>query len=319
MKVRSAFLEGPRNLSLVDREIELEDDEVLVETYQASICGTDKMYFQGELPPTKKYPLYLGHEGGGVVREVGKRVHEFKEGERVASFSHCNTFSDFFKAKTIGLQKIPDDLDFSVGCLTEPLTCAVFSAYHSDVTLGDRVAIFGMGFAGQIILQYVKKIGATTIFAIDIADPKLSIAKKLGADVITNPLKEDSVKKILDVTENRGVDVAVEAAGEEKTMNQATQSLKHNGILVLYSHIVKPITLNISRWHDDSIDIRSTGLVHHTYQERQVWAEGMFKPLKQNLLDIDSLISKKYKLENISDAFKEISHKDDIIKAIILP
>lgn len=319
MKVQSAFLEGPGNISLVDREIGLEDDEVLVETYQASICGTDKMYFQGELPPTKKYPIYLGHEGGGVVREIGRRVHEFKEGDRVASFSHCNTFSDFFKAKTIGLQKIPEDLDFRVGCLAEPLTCSIFSAYHSGVTLGDSVAIFGVGFAGQVILQYVKKIGATTIFAIDIADSKLSTAKKLGADFVVNPLKEDAVKKILDITENRGVDVAVEATGKEKAMNQATESLKHNGILVLYSHIIKPITLNISRWHDDSIDIRSTGLVHHTFQERQVWAEEMFKPLKQNLLDIDSLISKKYKLESISDAFEETNHKDDIIKALIIP
>lgn len=319
MKVRSAFLEGPGRVYIVDRDIELGSDEVLVETYQASVCGTDKMYYQGDLPPTKKYPIYLGHEGGGTVREVGKRVHEFKEGDRVAAFSHCNTFSDFFKAKVEGLQRIPDDLDFRIGCLAEPLTCALFSARHSGVVLGDSVAVFGAGFAGQVVLQYVKKAGATTVFAIDIADAKLDTAKRLGADIVINPSKEDPVKKILDITGGRGADIAVEAAGEEKAMNQATASLKHNGILVLYSHITKPIMLNISRWHDDSIDIRSTGLVHHTYQERMVWAEDMFRPLKQNLLDIDSLMNREYKLENISEAFLEVNQRDDIIKAIIIP
>ena len=319
MKVRSAFLEGPGKVYIVDRDIELEDDEVLVETYQVSVCGTDKMYYQGDLPPTKKYPIYLGHEGGGTVREVGKRVHKFKEGDRVAAFSHCNTFSDYFKAKVEGLQRIPDDLDLRIGCLAEPLTCALFSARHSGVILGDSVAVFGAGFAGQIILQYVKKAGATTVFAIDTADAKLDTAKRLGADIVINPSKEDPVKKIFDITGGRGADIAVEAAGEEKAMNQATESIRHNGILVLYSHITKPITLNISRWHDDSIDIRSTGLVHHTYQEREIWAEEMFRPLRQNLLDIDSLMNREYKLENISGAFEEINQRDDIIKATIIP
>lgn len=319
MKVRSAFLEGPGKLYMVDREIELGDDEVLVETVQASVCGTDKMYYQGFLPDTKQYPIYLGHEGGGIVKEVGKKVHEFKEGDRVAAFSHCNTFADYFKTSTRGLQRIPDELDMKLGCMSEPLTCAIFSARHSGAALGDSAAVFGAGFAGQVILQYIKKIGVTNLFVIDISDAKLELAKKMGADVLINPLKEDPVKKIMEVTGKRGVDVAVEAAGEEKTMNQATESLKHNGTLVLYSHITKPVLLNISRWHEDSIDIRSTGLVHHTDQEREVWTEEMFKPLKQNLLDIDSLINREYKLEDITSAFKEIDKKDDIIKALIIP
>lgn len=318
MKVRSAFLEGAGKLYLVDRELGLEEDEVLVETHQASICGTDWMYYRGLLPETKKYPIYLGHEGGGTVREVGKKVRELKAGDRVAAFSHCNTFADYFKAKPDGLQKIPDALDFKLGCLAEPLTCALFSARHSGVVLGDSVAIFGVGFAGQVILQYLKKTGATTLFAIDISDAKLDMAKKMGADFTINPRKDDPVKRILEITK-KGVDVAVEAAGEEDTINQATASLKHNGILVLYSHITKPVTLNISRWHDNSIEIRSTGLVHHTTQEREVWARDMMRPLEQKLLDIDSLTNRKYKLEHISNVFEEIDQREDVLKALILP
>jgi threonine dehydrogenase-like Zn-dependent dehydrogenase len=319
MKTRSAFLEGAGKLTLVDRELELGEDEVLVETHQASICGTDWMLYQGLLPETKKYPIYLGHEGGGIVREVGKRVHEFKVDDRVAAFSHCNTFADFFKAKPSGIQKIPNGLDFKLGCLAEPLTCAIFSARHSGVVLGDSVAIFGVGFAGQVILQYAKKSGATTLFAIDISDAKLEMAKKMGADFVINSRREDPVKRIRDITKNRGVDVAVESASEEVTMNQATASLKHNGILVLYSHITRPITLNISRWHEDSIEIRSTGLVHHTAQEREVWAREMMRILEQNLLDIDSLTNREYKLENISRVFEEIDKREDVLKALILP
>ena len=319
MKTRSAFLEGAGKLYLVDRDLEIEEDEVLLETRQASICGTDWMYYQGLLPETKKYPIYLGHEGGGIVREVGKKVREFKVGDRVAAFSHCNTFADYFKAKPDGLQKIPDGLDFKLGCLAEPLTCAIFSARHSGVVLGDSVAIFGVGFAGQVILQYLKKSGAATLFAVDISDAKLEMAKKMGADFVINPKREDPVKRIRDITKGRGVDVAVESAGEEDTMNQATASLKHNGILVLYSHITRPITLNISRWHEDSIEIRSTGLVHHTVQEREVWARDMMRVMEQNLLDIDSLTNREYKLENITGVFEEIDQREDVLKALILP
>jgi len=157
--------------------------------------------------------------------------------------------------------------------------------------------------------------------AIDPSPYKLEIAKKMGADVLLNPQKKDIREKIFAITKNKGVDVVVEAAGSENSMILATDITARNGKIVLYSWITENINLNISRWHDDGIDIITTGLVHHTVQERFVWSQKALRVIAQKQVKIDPLITKTYSLENIQEAFEEVVRESStpIIKAIIRP
>jgi L-iditol 2-dehydrogenase len=139
----------------------------------------------------------------------------------------------------------------------------------------------------------------------------------LGSDVQLNAKSVDPVAAVLELTQGRGADVVIEAAGTEASMNQATAMLKHNGILALYSWITQPITLNISRWHDDGLQIRTTGLVHHTEQERVIWTPWALRPVARGLVDVRSLITHEFPLEKVAEAF-DVADKDPAaIKVIV--
>lgn len=328
MKTRCLSLEGTKLLQLRDRELTLGPDEVLVKTHLAGVCGTDKNFWRGIIPtettetgekPQYDLPLWMGHEGGGTVVAVGDKVSAFHEGDRVISFAWVDTFADYFKAKPEQLQLVPDGLDMDIASLGEPIGCAMFSGLNSRVMLGDTVAVFGLGFAGQIIAQVCKKQGARRVIVVDVVQEKLDLALRLGADIAVNSAKEDAVSAILKLTRGQGADVVVETAGVAATVNACSAAVRHNGTMVFYSWITQPVTLNIGRWHDDSLHIVNTGLVHHTVQERQIWTRLALRPIMEGMIDVNSLITHQYKLSEFEEAFKRADSDPLAIKVIMRP
>lgn len=323
---KAALLTKEYAIGLVDRQLECGDDEVIVKNHLMGICGSDKSFYRGQLPPKTaefrqepKFPFYLGHESGGEVVEVGRQVREFKPGDKVMAFGWNNNFAAYFKAKVFELEPVPAGLDLDIASLGEPVACAMFSGLHAGVQLGDTVAVMGGGFAGQIIAQCAKKKGAAKVIVIDVLDGKLQLAKKLGADIAINAAADDPVQAVLDITGGIGADVVVEAAGSEQSINAATALLKHNGIFVWYSWITRPVRLDISRWHDDGIEFRNTCLVHHTRQERQVWTPQALRPVVQGLIDIKSLITHEFSLKDIDKAFQFVDKDDAAVKVVLRP
>ena len=151
----------------------------------------------------------------------------------------------------------------------------------------------------------------------DVLDGKLELAKKLGADITVN-LKTQDLKEILyGMTDGRGADVVVEAAGSESSFNLASEIIRHNGKFVFYSWVTQPITLNISRWHDDGLEFINTCLVHHTWRERYVWTPPSLRPVVQGNVDIKPLITHEFALNDIKKAF-ELADKDDAAIKIVL-
>jgi L-iditol 2-dehydrogenase len=193
----------------------------------------------------------------------------------------------------------------------------MYSGLTCGAQLGDVVAVYGMGFAGQLIAQAVKRMGAYKVVAIDVAQDKLELARRLGSDVSIDAKAQDPVKAVLDLTQGRGADLVVEAAGSESSMNQATAMLKHNGILALYSWITRPIKLNISRWHDDGLQIRTTGLVHHTEQERVIWTSWALRPVVQEMVKVRPLITHEFPLEKVAEAFEAADKDSTAIKVVV--
>jgi len=322
----AAQLTEPYRIGLVDRQLECGDDEVIVKNHLMGICGSDKSFYRGQLPPKTaefrqepKFPFYLGHESGGEVVEVGRRVREFKPGDKVMAFGWNNNFAAYFKARVFELEPVPAGLDMDIASLGEPIACAMFSGLNSGVQLGDTVAVMGAGFAGQIIAQCAKKKGAERVIVIDVLDGKLQLAKKLGADIVINSAAADPVAAVQELTGGKGADVVVEAAGSEESINAATAMIRHNGIFVWYSWITRTVKLDISRWHDDGIEFRNTCLVHHTYQERQVWTPQALRPVVQGLIDVKSLITDEFSLQDIDKAFAFFDKDDAAVKVVLRP
>ena len=111
----------------------------------------------------------------------------------------------------------------------------------------------------------------------------------------------------------------MEMAGTQEAVNQCSESVRHNGTLVFYSWITPDVTLNISRWHNNSLQIRNTGLVHHSMEERSLWTPYALRPVTQGLLNLKPLITHSFSLENIGEAF-EVARKDPTtIKVVVRP
>ena len=321
MIITTICLPEAKKVEVVSKELAKPDDgQVLVKTFQSSICGTDKNLYSGILPPGKTFPItLLGHEGGGVVMEAGKKVRKYKGGDRVMSCKNNGTFADYFIAQEENLHLIPAEMDMDLGCLGEPLACIMYSIFNSGVQLGDTVAVMGLGFAGQIMVQGAKRKGALTVVGIDPLAGKRVLAKNLGADYVFDPKDPDAEQAIRNITGGRGVDVVFEAAGTEDSMNMATRILKKNGILVLYSWVMEPIRLAISRWHDDAIDIRTTCVMHwNTPFERFAWFDRLLSPYWKGLIQVRPLLTATVFLQDIARGF-ELACQPDAIKILVNP
>ena len=269
MKTKSACLVGVDRIETRERQLTIAPDEILVKTHLAGICGQDKNLYHGIIPPSGglntemrtafAYPYFLGHEGGGTVVAVGEKVRDFAVGDRAISFGWIETLSEYFKGKEDDLEKVPEGMAMDLASLGEPIGCAVFSGLMSRVQLGDVVAVFGMGFAGQIMAQVAKAKGAHKVIGVDVVDGKLELAKKLGLDHAVNGAKEDPLQAVLEITGGQGADVVVDMAGSADSVNLCSAAVKHNGIMVFYSWITQDITVNISRWHNNSLEVINTG------------------------------------------------------------
>lgn len=326
VKTRAALLKAPNQIELIERTLTVGDDEVIVKNHLVGICGSDKAFFKGQMPPKTaefrqepKFPFYLGHESGGTVVEVGAKVRELVPGDEVMCFGWNNNYADYFKAPVQELQRRPEGLSMDFTALGEPIACAMFSGLNSGTSLGDVVVVMGGGFAGQVIAQCARKQGAARVIVIDVDDSKLAVATKLGADGVLNTRKVDVVAAVKDMTRNAGADVVVEAAGTEESFNAASALIKHNGIFVFYSWVQKPIRLDISRWHDDGLEFRNTCLVHHTRQQREVWTPWSLRPVIQGMVDIRSLVTHEFRLDEIARAFDVAANDDSAIKIVLRP
>ena len=329
MKTLSACLTGIQQVEVHERELHLADSEVLVKTHLCGICGSDKNLYNGVVPPhgglnteMRKpfvYPFFFGHEGGGEVVAVGGRVRNFTVGDRVMVFGWVETCSTYFKALEEDLEKVPAELDMDLASLGEPIACAVFSALNSQVQLGDVVGVVGMGFAGQIIAQAAKKKGAYKTIGVDVVDGKLDLARSLGLDHAINATLDDPLRAILDLTGGQGADVMVEAAGTAEAVNLCTEAVRHNGTLVFYSWVTQDITINISRWHNNSLQVINTGLVHHGVRQRSIWTPSALRPVIQNQIDVQSLVTHRFPLSRVGEAFQVAANDPSVIKVVVDP
>lgn len=333
---------------------ELKPNQVLIKTQQASICGSDRYFFQGitvrpedeakggpetqlGVPRTDgedrhAYPMGpWGHEGGGTIVETGSAVEEYlgggkvSRGDRVGSLIYP-TYTDYWVVDIGYVQPIPAGVSFRVGCLYEALGCAAWAAIHMGVKLGDVVAINGVGFAGNILLQGAIKSGASKVIAVDVVESKLQVAKKLGASHLINPKKIDPVEAVNDLTHGAGVDVAIEAIGGTGIgIVQALGMVRHNGIIGIYGDNYIPVKeFCFNRFHEDGLEIRNLNAVHYTRLKSVENMREAYRAVERSVFNLDIIFenSVSYKLDDIQEVFNketEIIDQQSSLKTLIVP
>lgn len=332
---------------------ELKPNQVLVKTHQASVCGSERYFYRGitvrpedeakggpemqlgagfEREREHAYPMGpLGHEGGGTIVEMGSAVDEYlgggqvRVGDRVGSLIYP-TYTDYWVTDIAHVQPIPEGVSFEVGCLYEPLGCAVWAALHMGVKLGDIVAVNGVGFAGNIMLQGAIKSGASKVIAVDVEPTKLEIARQLGADHTINATEVDPVEAINELTQGEGVDVAVEAVGGTGVgLVQALGMLRHNGIMALYGDNYAPVKeFCFHRFHEDGLEIRNLNAVHYTRLRSIEHMREAYRVVQRGVFNLDIIFenSVRYRLDQIANVFSQEAtalDKQSSLKTIIIP
>ena len=351
---RAVYME-PEKITIVRASLpELKPNQVLIETYQASICGSERYFYRGitvrpqdearggpetqlgaprsDGRPRHAYPMGpLGHEGGGTIVEMGSAVEEYLGGGRVSVGDRVGsliypTFTDRWVTDIKHVQPIPEGVSFEVGCLYEPLGCAAWAAMYLGVKLGDTVAINGVGFAGNIMLQGAIKAGASKVIAVDVVNSKLDIAKQLGADHVLNAKQPDPVEAVLEITHGEGVDVAVDAVGGTGVgVAQALGMVRHNGILAIYGDNYIPVKeFCFNRFHEDGLEIRNLNAVHYTRLRSIENMREAYRAVQRGVFNLDIIFenSVKYRLDELDSVFKKETvnlEEQSSLKTLIIP
>jgi alcohol dehydrogenase, propanol-preferring len=245
--------------------------QVVVRIEASGLCHTDIHAAHGDWPVKPTPPFTPGHEGVGIVEEIGRGVTEVVLGERVAipwlgyacgtcdycvsgwetlcleqknmGYSLDGSFADYVKAYARYVVKVPAGVD---PIDAAPLTCAGVTTYKAVKVAGTRpsdlVAIFGVGGLGHLAIQYAAIAGGRVV-AVDLVDEKLELARELGADFTVNAAKQDPAEFIRELG---GADQAIALAVSPTSFEQAYGSLRRGGTLVFVAlpaenHIQLPI------------------------------------------------------------------------------
>ena len=337
MKGVSKQAPGYDQMEFIDLAVpEATDDKVLIKVAYTGICGSDIHTFKGEYKnPTT--PVVLGHEFSGQVVAVGDNVKKVKLGDRVTSettFTVCNecdyckekqynlcphrkgigtqqngSMANYVLAREESIHLLPDGLSYEGAAMSEPLACCVHAMYQkSRLELQDKIIIMGPGPIGLFLLQIAKDIGAFVIMTGITKDAhRLELAKKMGADVIVDTMKEDLAKVVEEATAGYGVDKVYDASGALPAVNASLPLMRKQGIFVqvgLFRDKMNELDL-------ETIIQREIEYVGSRSQNPYDWPIAIHL-LAKGAINIEEMITKKYPLEEWRTAFDKVMEGNEI-------
>ncbi len=317
--------------------------DAIVRISKTTICGTDLHILKGDVATCKPGTI-LGHEGIGIIDEVGAGVTTFKPGDKVliscisacgrcdycrkAMYSHCATGGWILGNKIDGTQAefvriphadtslypIPKDVDEDAlvmlsDILPTGFECGVLSG---KVEVGATVAIVGSGPIGLAALLTAQFYSPAEIIMIDIDDNRLKVSKKFGATATVNSADGNAAKQVMKLTHGRGVDTAIEAVGIAATFELCQAIVAPGGTIANVGVHGKKVDLHLERLWSHNITI-TTRLVD------TVSIPMLLKTLRSKRIDPAQLITHHFKLDKIMQAYETFSKAADskALKVII--
>jgi threonine dehydrogenase-like Zn-dependent dehydrogenase len=299
--MKAAILYGSHDFRIEELPIpQIKDDECLLNIKACGVCHSEIHQWETNIPGLE-YPRHIGHEISGIILELGKSVKKFKNGDRVAAWVDGKGYATHIAVKEDRLFKMDDNLTFEEAIL-EPVACTTNGVLKSGIKLGDTVALVGTGFMGLIILQQIKHLGSSKIIAIDIRDEMLQLSKKLGADLVINPLKENVKEKINSITDGKGVDVSLEVGGVQGTLDLSADICRMEGRLVLFGyHPGQRIIKDLGYWNWMAFEI-----VNAHFRDLNTILNGSrigMQLMNEKKIDMKPLITHTLKMNEIEKAF----------------
>jgi alcohol dehydrogenase len=328
--MKALVYEGPGKKSLAERPVPIINapTDAIVKVTKTTICGTDLHILKGDVPTCTPGRI-LGHEGVGIVDEVGAGVTQFKTGDRVliscisscgkceycrkGMYSHCTTGGwilgntiDGTQAEYVriphadtSLYPIPGGADEEALVMLSDILPTGFECgvLNGKVAPGGTVAIIGSGPIGLAALLTAQFYSPAEIIMVDIDDNRLEVAKRFGATAIVKGSGDDAARQVLALTEGRGVDTAIEAVGIPATFVLCQEIISPGGVIANVGvHGVKA-DLHLEKLWSQNIAI-TTRLVD------TVSTPMLLKTVRSGKIDPSKLITHRFRLDQMLDAYE---------------
>jgi len=297
------------------------NDEVLIEHAAIGLNYIDTYHRSGLYPLI--LPAGLGMEASGTIKEIGPNVSNFSVGDKVAYASvPLGAYSTHRIFKTKSLVKIPEGIDLTLAATLMTKGLTVFYLLHKTypVSSGETVLFHAAaGGVGQIFCQWAKSLGCKVIGTVG-SDDKISLAKKNGCDEVINYSKEDFAKKVMELTDGKGLPVVYDGVGKS-TFEKSIQCLKTRGMMVSFgnaSGALDPIDVPKSLQPKGLFFVRpSMGQYLHTSEELNEASKVLFEKISSGKVKVE--IFKKYKLDDIRQAHIDLEARKITGPAVIVP
>jgi len=334
LKLKAGIVYGPMDITVEEVEKPIPGyGEVLLQVKSAGICGSDLHYHRSKSDGSRVRRIMSGHELSGIITEIGDGVKSRKVGERVAvepllgcgkcqfcrigEYHLCSNLTHpggGFREYTVLLEDkvfpIPDHVSYDESAILDCFAVGVHAIHKAGITITDTVAVIGDGAIGLSTLEIAKATGAKKLALIGHHQKNLEIAKKVGAELVINSSTEDEIQKIMQFTDGLGVDVVFETVGSTSgTMEKAVQMAKPGGKVVVIGIFTRPIELNFWRPLRYEVDIISS--YSYSTWKGQSEFEIALELLSKGKLDANSLITHRFPLEKLIDAFKTALNKEE--------
>ena len=313
---------GPEILELEDTTLRKPiKDEVLIEHVAIGLNYIDTYHRSGLYPLI--FPSGLGMEASGIIKEIGPDVSNFSIGDKIAYASvPLGAYSTHRIFKSKSLVKVPDDIDLTLAAtlMTKGLTTFYLLHKTYPVSSGETILFHAAaGGVGQIFCQWAKSLGCKVIGTVG-SDEKIDLAKKNGCDEVINYSKEDFSKKVMEITDGKGLPVVYDGVGKS-TFEKSVKCLKTRGMMVSFgnaSGALEPVDVPKTLQPKGLFFVRPSMQQYlHTREELDEASKTLFEKISSGKVKVE--IYKKYKLDDIKQAHIDIESRKIIGPAVIIP
>jgi len=343
----AAVYEGINKIAI--KEVEkpsLPAGGMLIKVSSCAICGTDlKIYNYGN--PRVKPPQIIGHEFIGSIVEKDKEIKDFRLGDRVTmatsiscgrcelcrsglnnlcsnlkpiSYDYPGAFAEYMAIPAQGIRggnvlKVPDNLTDDEAAISEPLGCVINGQIIANTDSGHTVVVIGAGPIGCLHTEVARARGATKVVLIEISESRLKMARAFRIDELVNAAEEDPLRKVMELTDNKGADVVIVAAPSNKAQEESLRMAKKNGVVNLFASLPKEkpyIRINSRLVHYNQISI--TGASDSTAIHQKIALD----MLSKGMINTEALITHQLPLDDLIKGL-DILQRGEGLKIIIHP
>jgi len=337
--MKAAVIRGTQQIQVEDVPTpEPGPNQVLVKIKYSAICGSDVHRFQHGMMNSGSI---MGHEYIGEVVQLGADVTLLNDGDRVVSGGgeppegiSARAAGDRYSARTMGLKtppqggfaeyivldewrplNIPNNVSDELAVLTEPAAIAVHAVRRSKFSIGDSVVVMGAGPIGLLTMQVLNAGGAGAVYVSEPATARAEAARVLGATVVMNPIEEDVVSKVLEISGGPGVPIAFDAAAARPTLQQGLEMVRRGGQVLVVSMAWEDVDLLTVEWIGREVEMKAS------YGSQPIDWRTVLKLMERGLLSKQAMVTDESFIgfDEMQSSMERLMKPEEHVQLVLVP